>query len=181
MDPITVSHLTTKFDYADFKSASAKASIKKSEIITLRVTGAVLILAALILRYFFSGSAYQNILYIAMGALGVIAGCFYEIIAYYATRQFALSNFESNREKFFAQITVFHEKQLTYQTDRYTAAIPYELLYKVYEDGRVFIIYTGIDEMRFIPKRAISESECTQIRTILKPMLQEKYQQEGAH
>lgn len=181
MEPITVSHLTTKYDYADFKSASAKASIKKSEIITLRLTGALLILAALILRYFFSGSLYQDILYIAMGALGVVAGCFYEIIVYYASHQYALNNFEANREKFFAQITVFHEKQLTYQTDRYTAAIPYELLYKVYEDDRVFIIYTGIDEMRFIPKRAISENESIQIRNILKSMLLEKYQQEGAH
>jgi len=179
LNPITVNHLTTKYDYADFKVAAAKAAIKKSERITLRITGTLLILAALILRFFFGGTFSQNVIYIVMGVLGVVVGCFYEIIAHYAARQRAFINFEANKEKFIAQVTVFHEKQVTFKTDRYTAAIPYELLYKVYEDGRVFIIYTGIDEMRFIPKRAISESECTQIRNMIQPKLQEKYQQEG--
>jgi hypothetical protein len=181
LNPITVNHLTTKYDYADFKVAAAKAGFKKSEKLILRILGTLLILAALILNRFFHGTVYQNIIYIAMVALGGIIGCFYEIIAHYAARQRALNYFESNKEKFIAQLTVFHEKQISFKTDRYTAAIPYDLLYKVYEDGRVFIIYTGIGEMRFIPKRAVSESECMQIRNILQSKLQEKYQQEGVH
>lgn len=181
MDSITVNHLPTKFDYADFKSAAARAAINKNEKMILRVTGIVLLFSALILSYYFRGNVYQNIIYGVMGAVGIIIGCFYEAIAHYFAQQRAFIEYESNKEKFIAQLTVFHEKQVQIQTDRYTAAIPYRFLYKVYENDKVFIIYTGIDEMRFIPKRAVSDNECLQIRTILQSQLQEKYQQEGAH
>lgn len=180
MNPITVNHLTTKYDYADFKCAAAKAAIKNSDRIILRIVGSLLILAALILMGFFRGNFFQNGIYTAMGVVGVSIGCYCELIAYFVVRRRALGYFEANKEKFFAQITVFHEEQITFKTDRYSAAIPYDLLYKVYEDGRVFIIYIAINEMRFIPKRAVNEEEITQIRAILHTKLNEKYQQEGA-
>ncbi|MDF1494724.1 YcxB family protein [Caproiciproducens sp. CPB-2] len=178
--PISVSCLTTKFDYADFKAAAAKAAMRKSEKIILKATGTVLILAAFLLRAFVYGNFYQNFIYAAMAAVGVIIGCFYDTIVLYAVRRHALSYFTANSEKFIAQTTEFSEETITFQTERYTAAIPYEMLYKAYEDARVFIIYTGINEMRFIPKRAMNESECARIHNILETKLQEKYQQEGA-
>jgi hypothetical protein len=178
--PITVSYLTTKPDYADFKVAAAKALIKKSETNILRVTGCVLIFSALILRAFFSGSFLQNVIYTIMAIVGVIVGAFFDFIARYTVRARAFTYYEANKEKFIAQITEFDEEKITFKTDRYSASIPYALFYKAYEDGRVFIIYTGIDEMKFIPKRAMNEQECEQIHNILSTKLQEKYQQEGA-
>jgi hypothetical protein len=178
--PITVSSLTTKPDYADFKSAAAKAMVNKSEIRFLRITGCVLILAALLLRAFFSGSFLQNAACTVMAAVGVIVGAFYDWILRYNVRVHALREYERAKNRFFAQITEFGEDTVNFKTDRYTASIPYELFYKVYEDSRVFILYTGIDEMKFIPKRAMSEQECRQVQDILQSKLKEKYQQEGA-
>lgn len=178
--PISVSCLTTKFDYADFKIAAAKAATKKSEKIILKITGTVLILTAFLLRAFVYGNFYQNFIYAAMAAVGVIIGCFYDMIVSYAVRRHALNYYTANSEKFIAQTTEFSEETITFQTERYTAVIPYDMLYKAYEDAKVFIIYTGINEMKFIPKRAMNESECTRIHNILDTKLQEKYQQEGA-
>jgi hypothetical protein len=177
--PISVSYLTTKPDYADFKAAAAKAIMKKSETYLFRVTGCVMVLAAFILRAFYSRNFYQNIIYIGMAVVGVIVGAFFDLIARYMVRNRAFNYYEANKEKFFAQFTEFDEEKITFKTDRYSAAIPYELLYRAYEDGRVLIIYTGIDEMKFIPKRTMSDQECKQIQMILHTKLQEKYQQEG--
>ncbi len=174
MNQITVNHLTTKLDYADFKCGAAKAAIKKRDILILKIIASILILTNLRREVFYSNSIYRGV-----PVLFAIILCWYENIVYYVVRRRASRYFEANKEKFFAQITAFYKDQITFKTDRYSAAIPYDLLYKVYEDDRVFIIYTAIDEMRFIPKRAISEEECTQIRNIIQTKLQEKYQQEG--
>jgi len=179
--PITISYLTTKPDFADFKTAAAKAMTKKSEINILRATGCILIFAAFILRAFFSESFAQNVIYTGMAVVGVIVGAFFDIITRYAVKQRAFSYYEANKEKFIAQISEFDEEKITFQTDRYTAAIPYTLFFKAYEDSRVFILYTGMDEMKFIPKRAMTDPQCKQIQNILHTKLQEKYQQEGAH
>lgn len=179
-NPVLISFLITKPDYADFKTAAAKACMKKSEITMLRVTGCVLVLAALLLRTFFSTGFYQNVVYTVMAVIGVIVGALYDMLVHYLVRLRAFGYYEANKEKFTAQNAEFDEAEIRFKIDRYTAAIPYELFYKAYEDGRVFILYTGIDEMKFIPKRAMSEDECKQVRNLLQTKLQEKYQQEGA-
>lgn len=178
MNPITVNHLTTQYDYADFKCGAERAAITKKEKFALEILGVIIIIYSFF-NPFFNGNIILKVAYEALGVACVIYGFFCEIISHYFTRRRALAYFEANKEKFFAQITVFHEEQITFKTDRYSAAIPYDLLYKAYEDGRVFIIYTAINEMRFIPKRAVNEEEITQIRAILHTKLNEKYQQEG--
>jgi predicted histidine transporter YuiF (NhaC family) len=178
--PITISYLTTKPDYVDFKTAAAKAVSGKYETYILRFTGCGLVFAALLLKAFFSRNFAENVICTIMAIVGVIVGAFYESIVRYFIRSRAYREFEVNKNKFIAQTAEFDEKKITLKTDRYAAALPYELFYRAYEDEKVFILYTGIDEMRFIPKRAISEQECKQIQNILRTKLNEKYQQEGA-
>lgn len=179
-NPVSISFLITKPDYADFKTAAAKACVKKVEINLLRGTGCVMIFAALILRAFFSTGFYQNVIYTLIAVIGVIVGVFYDVMIHYFARLRAFAFYEANRERFTAQNTEFGKDTVKFATDRYRAEIPYELLYAAYEDGRVFILYTGIDEMKFVPKRSMNEDECEQVRAVLKNKLQEKYQQEGA-
>ena len=179
-NPVSISFLITKPDYADFKTAAAKACVNKRDMNILRATGCALVLAALILRAFFSTGFYQNLIYIIMAVVGVVIGAFYDLLIHYFVRRRAFGYYEANKEKFTAQNTEFDDEKIQFKTDRYSAAIPYEMFYKAYEDGRVFILYTGIDEMKFIPKRAMNEDECKQVRILLQTKLQEKYQQEGA-
>ncbi len=179
-NPVSVSFLITKPDYADFKTAAAKACVKKTELNILRITGCALLLAAMLLRGFYSLGFYQNVIYTVMGVVGVVVAAYYDFLLHYFVRRRAFNYYEANKEKFTAQNTEFTPDSVQFKTDRYSAAIPYAFFHKAYEDGRVFILYTGIDEMKFIPKRAMSEDECSQVRALLQTKLQEKYQQEGA-
>lgn len=179
-NPVSISFLITKPDYADFKTAAAKACVKKNEVYMIRGISCLLVLTALLLRGFFSRTFYQNVIYTVIIVIGVVVGAFYDLIVHYFVRQFAFAYYEASKERFTAQNTEFGEEEIRFKTDRYSAAIPYEMLYRAYEDGRVFILYTGIDEMRFIPKRAMNEDDCKKVRTVLQLRLQEKYQQEGA-
>ncbi len=179
-EPISVSFLITKSDYADFKTGAAKACVSKTERSMLRVTGCLLVFAALILRGFFSSAFYQNVVYTLIGIAGVILGVFYDVTVHYFARWRAFSEYEAGRERFTAQNTEFGNETVRFSTDRYEAEIPYSFFISAYEDDKIFILYTGIDEMKFVPKRSMSEDECEQVRAVLKNQLQEKYQQEGA-
>ena len=179
-NPVSISFLITAPDYVDFKTAAANAYMKKWEINLLRAVGAAMILTSLILCKVYGGTLPQILIYSALALVGILVGAFYEILTIVFVRRRALNYFESVKERFTAQNTEFQEDTVLIKTDRYSAAIPYELFWKAYEDSKVFLLYTGIDEMRFIPKRAMTEEECKQVQTVLKTKLKEKYQQEGA-
>ncbi|NLJ31037.1 MAG: YcxB family protein [Clostridiales bacterium] len=180
MQPVTVSFLITAPDYADFKSAAAKACLKRREIMILRAAGCLLVLASLVLCRLFGSDPLRILSYSAIALAGIAVGAFYEWFSGLFVRLRALNEFAAHKERFSAQNVEFSEEKVMFQNDRYSAAVPYEMLFKAYEDGRVFILYTGMDEMRFIPKRAMNEDECRQLRHVLQTKLQEKYQQEGA-
>ena len=179
-NPVSVSFLITRPDYADFKTAAAKACVRHREAVLLRCAGSALVLAALVLRAFFSTGFYQNVIYTMVAVAGVIVGAFYDVTVHYFARRRAFVWYESNKERFTAQNAEFGEDAVRFSTDRYAAEIPYGMFYRVYEDGRVFLFYTGINELKFVPKRSMNEDECEQVRAVLKSRLQEKYQQEGA-
>lgn len=180
MQPFSVSFLITSPDYADFKSAAAKSCLKRREIIALRAVGCLLVLASLVLCYYFGGNAARILSYSAIALAGIGAGVFYEWFSGLFVRLRAQNEYAAHKERFSAQNMEFTEDAVSVRNDRYSAVLPYGLLYKAYEDGRVFILYTGMDEMRFIPKRVMSEEECRSLRLVLQTKLQEKYQQEGA-
>lgn len=180
MQPFSVSYLITAPDYVDFKSAAAKVCLKRREILILRAVGCLLVLASLVLCYYFGGNLLRILSYSAIALVGIGAGVFYEWFSGIFVRVRAQNEYAANKERFSAQNMEFSEEKIEVQNDRYSAAIPYSMLFKAYEDGRVFILYTGMDEMRFIPKRAMNEDECKELRLVLQTKLQEKYQQEGA-
>jgi hypothetical protein len=178
---VSVSFLVTKSDYADFKTAAAKACMKKGLLNGLRGAGCAIVFAALVLRAFFSAGFTQNVLYTLIAVAGVLVGVFCDVMIHSFARWRAFAYYEANRERFTAQNAGFGEQSVQISTDRYRADIPYEFLNSAYEDAKVFLLYTGIDEVKFVPKRSMSEDECEQVRAVLKKKLKEKYHQEGAH
>ncbi|HEX3025990.1 MAG TPA: hypothetical protein VHR42_02000 [Clostridia bacterium] len=104
-NPISVSFLVTEPDFVDFKTAAAKACVKKSEIYLLRVTGCVLIFTALVLCAFYSGPFGRNALYILIAAAGAVLGAFHDLTIHCLVRRQAASFYEENKEKFGAQNT----------------------------------------------------------------------------
>jgi hypothetical protein len=177
---IVVNHLTTKEDFTDFRLAASKAVINHKEVLILNVLGYVMILLGLIGEVLISKVLYTDIIYGLLVLFGLFISFYFNTLHPYFLRTRSVNYFETHRERMIAQTVTFYPEKLEISTDRYKAALPYKMLYQCYEDDKVFLLYTGIGEMRFIPKRAVSQEDCCRIHQILSEQLKEKYKQEGA-
>jgi len=177
---IIVNYLTTKEDFVDFRLAASKAVINHKEVLILNVLGYVMILFGLVGEVLLSKALYTDIIYGLLVLFGLFISFYFNTLQPYFLRSRSINYFESHGERMIAQIVTFYPEKLELTTDRYKATLPYKMLYQCYEDDKVFILYTGIGEMRFIPKRAVSQEDCCRIHQILSEQLKEKYKQEGA-
>ena len=176
---VTASFLTTEDDYAAFKLASYRAALKKKDAAAAKICGVALIAAGILGRVFLPGGLYRNFIYYLMIIVGFIFFVYCDTLQPYLIKRRAVSYFAHHQEKMIAQTLLFFEDRVEIQTDRYTAKLPYSLFYQGYEDGKVFLLYTGIGEIRFLPKRSVTEEDCQIIHGILARNLQENYKQEG--
>ena len=58
-------------------------------------------------------------------------------------------------------------------------AAPYHMLYEVIETNKIYIIKIGIDQVKYLPKRAITPEDCIFINHCLETQLKEKFKREG--
>lgn len=180
METVTVSFLTTGSDYADFKAAAMKAAMRRGEAAALRASGAAAVLLAFALMLFWGGSVLRNVLYILLALIGFIVCGSPDIVFPFVVRRRALQQYESWKNRIPAQTVEFRGDSVSFLSERYSARIPYGMLHKAYEDDRMFILYLGIDEMRFVPKRSLDDAGCRTVRNLLVSQLKDKFQQEGA-
>lgn len=178
-NPITVSFLPTKEDHINFKIAAAKAAGNKKAEMVFRILGYCLVLAGFALGVFASGGALQHTVYVLMIACGLILALYRDLLFPVMIRLQAASYFDNNQERMIAKTFEFTQNTITLQTDRYRAEIPWELIYRVYEDGRTFVFYTGEGELHPLPKRAVSPEEYEQIELLLQQKMKQKYDREG--
>ena len=180
MKPVTVSYLTTGTDYADFKFAAMKSSMRKGEVSALRISGAAVLLLAFALMLFWGGSVFRNLLYILLALIGFAVCGSPDVFIPFFVRKRAFQKYESGEKKILSQTVEFHEDHVSFLSERYSAEVPYTMFYKAYEDGKMFLFYFGINEIRFVPKRAMNNDGCETVRNLLGSQLKDKFQQEGA-
>ena len=63
--------------------------------------------------------------------------------------------------------------------ENYKASIPYHMLYEAIETNIIYIIKIGIDQVKYLPKRAITPEDCIFINHCLETQLKEKFKREG--
>ena len=170
---VTVSYLVTREDYADFKAAACRAGFSKKDVSLIRVLGGILAALGMALWMLAvlqdQGPAYTTLPAITV-LLGVLMFFFVDLFMPWFSRRGAVAYFDTHKEQMIAQTMVFYTDRMEVRTDRYEASLPYPMLYRVYEDSRVFVFYTGLYEMRFLPKRALSEEELKQIQALVLPI-----------
>lgn len=176
---VTVSSLMTQEDYVNFKLAATRVALKPNEVTMLRVLGFVLVLTGFLLLVFLGRTAYRITIYTLLVVLGILVGFFHDTVQPLLARRQAANFYEGHRERMMSQTVVFYADRFRFTTDRYTGTIPYSLLYGAYEDDKVFLLYSGLDEIRAIPKRALNQDDCLKIHQLLSQSLKEKYMQEG--
>ena len=84
-----------------------------------------------------------------------------------------------NKEKCQSELLFFYETEMKFDLENYKATVPYHMLYEVVETNKIYIIKIGIDQVKYLPKRAITPEDCTFINHCLETQIKEKFKREG--
>lgn len=84
-----------------------------------------------------------------------------------------------NKEKCRSELLFFYETEMQFDLENYKASIPYHMLYEAIETNKIYIIKIGIDQVKYLPKRAITPEDCIFINHCLETQLKEKFKREG--
>ncbi|WP_283609714.1 YcxB family protein [Faecalispora anaeroviscerum] len=171
------SFVLTREDYVSARLAAARAACRSAEIQILRWGGFFLVVTGIVLRVFFAVNEYSRILSTLMVLLGTVIGFAIDSWQPLLIRHQAQRYYDTHGERMLAQTMIFEEETMSVQTDRYRAKLPYSYLYRVYEDGKVFLLYTGQNELWVLPKRALPPWDLVRVRELLKR--NENYKREG--
>lgn len=157
---VSVSFLPTKQDYADYQMAACNAAASPKERLFLRAAGFILVVVGFVLCLFFGVGNPQNTVFFSILVLfGLAVGFFHDTIQPVLVRSRAQSFYEHAGERMTAQSLFFFEDRVVVKSDRYEASLPYTML-RIHEDDRVFLLQLGPGEARYVPKRALSPTDC---------------------
>lgn len=181
MEPVSVNFALTRDDCENGAIARLKMMYPGKTLALLRISGFLLFCAGcamlavgVLLR--------QPLAWI--GALFAVAGVF---IAFFvrpaqeaAVRHMAGEGFDSGRFGTPAQRISFGPEGVSLRSERYEADIPYGMLYAVYSDENVLLLFTASDEWRIVPKRTMDAAGRRRVESLLAERVKQKFFQEGA-
>ena len=174
---VVASFLMTREDYVNSRHAAARAACRTAEGTILRWSGFLLVVAGIVTRIFFATNTYSRFLSTSIVLLGTVIGFALDSWQPALVRYQAQRYYDTHGERMLAQTMLFDEETISIQTDRYRAKLPYNYLYMVYEDAKVFLLYTGQNELWVLPKRALPPWDLVKVRELLKQ--NENYKREG--
>lgn len=173
---VTASYLTTEEDYIHFRLAVHKGKLNRTEVSILRVVGFLMVIGGGVGSLLAGGGSFlKSLSWMLLVLLGLIAAFYSDYIEPYVLKLQGKNEYPVMKNRLVAQTIFFYEERMHVSTDRYEAELPYDLLYACAEDGKVFLFYTGMEEVRFVPKRAMSPAECESLRTLLRKKMGDRY------
>ena len=174
LESISVSYLPTKEDYVSYKIAMAKVGCKEQgsrSIRFLQILGSIVFLFGLIklaIAVLLGGRMGQNILNAILILGGVYLILYPDILRPALVKKAAVAYYDTHGEKMISVQMIFTEEILEITTDRYIARLPYAMFWRVYEDQKSILFYTGIGEARYLPKRVLSAEELDRLHGFLR-------------
>lgn len=176
MQPVQVNFLVTKQDFYEWKKAASRAQLRRFEVVSCRILGALLTALGVLGMCLLSGTAAKTACAL-LSVLSMATGLYYDTLYPYLVHRKILSLWETQRPKTYR--IGFSEEQFTVDSERYQAALPYEMLHRVYEDRHVILLDLGAGELHFVPKRTLTVEEQKRLQQHLRRVMNEKYKQEG--
>lgn len=176
---VCASFLVTREDYADYRAAAGKFAMSPGEFLFVRLAGAALLLCCFVFLLVL-GRDWQRF---ALDALLGICGLFligWKSMLPIWLRARAGKQYDENNRLVEAYTVTVSREELAVEKPRYQARLPYAMIAGAYEDKKIFLFSLGAGRLFFLPKRCLTEEECSEIRKYLSLALQEKFQQEGA-
>ena len=176
---VSVSFLPTKEDYIWSRQACWRSVVNRRDVLIARIAGIVVLLGGIAGVVWMSGSFPVSLYYYLAIILGFILCVYHDTVFPFLIRLRAASFFDTHGEQMISQNFLFREDGISIENDRYSARIPYEILYRAYEDRNGFLFSTGIGEITYLPKRAASSEDCRRIHGLLEQNLGQNFKQEG--
>lgn len=176
---IAVSFLLTKEDYADYCVTGVNYRIPLREKMAIRLLGLAAVLCGFLFAWLFKG-AWVFGWTACLELIGLVMLIWYDWILPVYLKASAYGYMDRHREELTARSFIFSASGFSYKGGGCRMELPYEMLYEALETSRMFILYMGAEDSVYLPKRAVSEKDCGEIRAYLKNALQEKMNQEGA-
>ena len=177
MEPVTVNFALTREDFADAALAQMKMQSARVYRMGSRISGLVMIAAACVL--FAVKPRMQPLISVLM-----VCGMFFLFLCIptleAAARRRGFAAFDTDRRGVTAQTAVFGEKDVEVRSERYTAKIPYQMMYAAYANEKMILFCTGIGECRYVPKRTMKKDEQKRVENLLAKTIKQKFKQEGA-
>ncbi len=176
MQPVEVTFLVTKQDFYEWKRALSRAQLRRWEVMLCRGMGLCFLILGICGACFFPGTAAKTACALLM-LLSVAVGLYYDTLYPYLIHRRITAMWETAPQKTYR--IGFSEQQVTVDSERYCATLPYAMLSGVYEDSHVILLDIGAGELHFVPKRTLTKEEQQRLQQHLKRVMNEKYKQEG--
>lgn len=181
MEPVSVSFAVTREDFLDWRKAQMKRAMTRAYRQTVKLIGVYLLVFSALMILLCVARDWPCQWPAAVAAAGGVFLLFLvDPTTIALTRLRAAEDFDSGRAWTPAQSVRFFPDRIEVRSERYDAEIPYGMLFCAYEDGAVFLLYTGGGECRCIPKRAMAPGDCEKVEALLADRLKQKFIQEGA-
>ncbi|MDQ5983106.1 MAG: hypothetical protein RUMPE_00104 [Eubacteriales bacterium SKADARSKE-1] len=168
---ITTTYLITREDYVNLSISKLKIDGKSPYTRRQKVVSFIIIF--FVSLFFFRPGELSSII---LCALIIFSGYFFLFIFdMYMVKKLAANIYEKEKNNLLSQTFSLYEDGVSIKTDKYSANIPFNMLYKVYEDDEVFIVCTSIVDMKFVPKRAIDAAQCNVLKGVLQKELKDNF------
>ena len=159
------SYLITKQDYINMSSDYRRYNTPKENIIILRVLGIIAVCIGIAAFININGSVYQNICWIFLIIIGFYTLSYYDVISPSITRKQAAGFYDVYKGSIHSRTIRFFDDRVELTSEERKLRIPKKYLYKIYVSKDTVMIFTDISEFIFIPKRVLSESQLTFVKS----------------
>lgn len=177
---VTASFLLTKEDYAEYCVAAVNRRITVREKMAIRLLGLLAVLCGFLFAWLWKGNGWVFGWTACLELIGLVMLIWYDWILPTYVRASACGYMDRHREELTSRTFIFTPSGFSYTSGGCSMELPYGMLYGAFENSRVFIFYMGAERSVYLPKRAVPEEDCREIRAMLEKALQEKFDQEGA-
>lgn len=170
---ICVTYLMTREDYINCRVAEKTGKTDEQDNRLLIFAGIILCAVGAITYIFrikFLELYQEKLLSAVFGIVGICLIAYHEFIMPMLVKIKADGFCKRNPEKMISHTITLCDTAIKIKNDRYSAALPYEMLNGFFADKKTIVIYINKIECVFVPKRTLDE----QVRQNFISLLREK-------
>ena len=176
---ITVSFLTTMEDYQNMRLDLAKLGVAGWERISMKGLGYLAVVSGIAGAVLKGGKLSSWIAWAVLLLTGLFCLFYYDRIFSYLIIRRALKEYESLKEKLYAQTIRITGEGIEISDIRQECRYPFSIFYRCVRTEHLFVFYLGIGMTRAVPVRLLTAEEQAALDKFLSETMGESYHKVG--